>query len=102
MVSYEEIKKRVRHGEGEEKVSVVHLPDALSPQTLHATKVFVPVDELDELESAADDVAVVTLDDEVGENGWLSASEKKSWRSFSSRPRFVIYFGVQRARDNWK
>jgi hypothetical protein len=40
---------------------------------LHATKVFVPVDELDELESAADDVAVV-FDDEVGENGWLSAS----------------------------
>jgi hypothetical protein len=57
---------------------VAHLPDALSPQTLHATKVFVPVEELDELESAADDVAV-TLD-EVGENGWLSARQK--WEKF--------------------
>lgn len=57
----------------------VHLPDALSPQTLHATKVFVPVEELDELESAADDVAVA-FDDEVGEKGWLSASAKRtSW-----------------------
>jgi hypothetical protein len=45
-------------------------PDALSPQTLQATKVFVLVDdELDELESAADDVVGV---DDVGENGWTS------------------------------
>lgn len=47
-------------------------PDALSPQTLHATKVFVLVDELDELESAADEVVVV-FEDDVGENGWASA-----------------------------
>ena len=46
----------------------IHLPDALSPQTLQATKVFVPVDELDEFESAAEDVVVV-FDDDVGENG---------------------------------
>ena len=44
----------------------IYLPDALSPQTLQATNVF--VDELDELESAADDVVVV-LDDDAGENG---------------------------------
>lgn len=44
----------------------IDLPDALSPQTLQATKVF--VDELDEFESAADDVAVVFVDD-AGENG---------------------------------
>lgn len=43
-------------------------PDALSPQTLQATKDFVPVDELDELESAADEVVVVLADDD-GENG---------------------------------
>lgn len=49
-------------------MSSAHLPDALSPHTLHATKVFVPVDELDELESAADDVAAA-FEDEVGENG---------------------------------
>lgn len=49
----------------------IFLPDALSPQTLQATNVFVPVDELDEFESAADEVAVV-FDDDVGENGWLS------------------------------
>lgn len=55
---------------------LIHLPDALSPQTLHATKVFVPVDELDELESAADDVVVV-LDDDVGENGWLSVTTRE-------------------------
>lgn len=47
----------------------IDLPDALSPQTLQATKVF--VDELDELESAADDVVVV-FDDDAGENGWAS------------------------------
>lgn len=55
----------------------LHLPDALSPHTLHATKVFVPVDELDELESAADDVVVV-FEDDVGENGWPSASKDKN------------------------
>lgn len=53
-----------------------HLPDALSPQTLQATKVFVPVDELDEFESAAEDVVVVF--DDVGENGWLSAMREKN------------------------
>lgn len=52
-------------------------PDALSPQTLQATKDFVPVDELDELESAADEVVVVLADDD-GENGWLSA---KTWQN---------------------
>lgn len=48
-----------------------NLPDALSPQTLQAAKVFVLVDELDEFESAVDDVAVV-FEDDVGENGGLS------------------------------
>jgi hypothetical protein len=43
-------------------------PDALSPQTLHATKLFVPDDEL-EFESAADVVMAVVFDDDVGENG---------------------------------
>jgi hypothetical protein len=42
------------------------LPDALSPQTLQATKLF--VEELDELESAAEDVVVVFVDD-AGEKG---------------------------------
>jgi hypothetical protein len=42
------------------------LPDALSPQTLQATKLFVLDDEL-EFESAADVVVPVAVD--VGENG---------------------------------
>lgn len=51
------------------------LPEALSPQTLQATKVFVLEDEFDELESATDDVAALLFDDDVGENGWTSAKE---------------------------
>lgn len=35
-----------------------------------------PVDELDELESAADEVVVVLADD--GENGWLSAKHDRT------------------------
>lgn len=35
------------------------------------------MDELDELESAADDVAAA-FEDEVGENGWPSARMEKS------------------------
>jgi hypothetical protein len=44
----------------------IDLPDALSPHTRHTAELF--VDELDEFESAADDVVVV-LDDEAGEKG---------------------------------
>lgn len=50
----------------------IDLPDALSPQTRHTAEVF--VDELDEFESAADDVVVVF--DEAGEKGWASAMKK--------------------------
>ena len=52
------------------KIEKNHIPDALSPQTLHATKPLFPEGEF-EFESAADVVVAVTLD--VGENGWLSA-----------------------------
>ncbi|CRL02951.1 CLUMA_CG015974, isoform A [Clunio marinus] len=41
------------------------LPDALSPQTLQATNVFGPVEELDEFESAADDAVLAFVDDVV-------------------------------------
>lgn len=66
------------HTKGEEYNTEWKLPDALSPQTLHATKLFVPEDEL-EFESAADDVVVATvaLDDDVGENGWLSVIRER-------------------------
>lgn len=49
-----------------------YLPEALSPHTLQATKVFTHDDEFDEFESATDDVAALALlavDDDVGENG---------------------------------
>lgn len=67
----------------------IYLPDALSPQTLQATNVF--VDELDELESAADDVVVV-LDDDAGENGWASemAKHKKLLISFRKFFWFIV------------
>lgn len=60
------------------------LPEALSPHTLQATKVFAHDDEFDEFESATDDVAALALlllllavDDDVGENGWISVRFKK-------------------------
>lgn len=59
-----------------------HLPEALSPQTLQATNVFVPVDELDEFESAADEDVVVVFDDDVGENGWLSERRSRETETF--------------------
>lgn len=88
----------------------LHLPDALSPHTLHATKVFVPVDELDELESAADDVVVVVFEDDVGENGWPSTRKDKNvlvktsrqLMSFKSRWNSLIYLRACSSRDNWK
>jgi hypothetical protein len=43
-------------------------PEALSPQTLQATNVFVLDEEFDEFESAVEDVAAFVVD-EVGENG---------------------------------
>lgn len=59
-------------------ICVLCSPDALSPQTLQATNDFVPVDELDEFESAADVVVFVAVDD-VGENGWFSANKQKDY-----------------------
>ena len=59
------------------------LPDALSPQTLQATKLFVLDDEL-EFESAADVIVPVAVD--VGENGWFSIKKDiKNCEKFASQ-----------------
>lgn len=83
-----------------------HLPEALSPQTLQATNVFVPVDELDEFESAADDDVVVAFDDDVGENGWLSATKRRSKLliSFKSFKNSDLYARTRTccSKDNWE
>lgn len=80
-----------------------HLPEALSPQTLQATNVFVPVDELDEFESAADDDVVVAFDDDVGENGWLSARKRfKLLISFKSFKNSDLYARTCCEKDNWE
>jgi hypothetical protein len=57
------------------------------------------VDELDELESAADDVVVV-FEDDVGENDWTSEMATKKTMNFMQN--FFDLLPSCNETDNWK